>query len=160
MPDAPRIRRAVRAVVLDRDDRVLLVRFDFPDKTVWATPGGGIDGNEPAAAALRRELAEEVGLHDPVIGPALWTRTHMFQFADGSYDGQTEVIHLVRSPAFDPDPSWSWEELRREYVTEVRWWTVDELLASDHVFSPRRLPALLETLLAEGPPAEPFDVGV
>ena len=37
---------------------------------------------------------------------------------------------------------------------------IDELIASDHVFSPRRLPALLAELLADGPPPEPFDVGV
>jgi 8-oxo-dGTP pyrophosphatase MutT (NUDIX family) len=160
MHDAPRIRRAVRAVVLDPDDRILLVRFDFPDKTVWAMPGGGIDGDESAEAALRRELAEEVGLDDPVIGPPLWTRTHLFAFEDGSHDGQTEVIHLVRSPAFAPEPAWSWEELHCERVTDVRWWAIDELLTSDNVFSPRSLPALVATLVAEGPPPEPFDVGV
>ena len=41
---APRIRSAARAVVLDPDDRVLLVRFVFPNTGErWALPGGGLE---------------------------------------------------------------------------------------------------------------------
>src|SRR5215216_2278932 len=40
------LRPAVRALVLDPADRVLLVRFQWPDKTVWAPPGGGIESGE------------------------------------------------------------------------------------------------------------------
>src|SRR5262245_4011159 len=50
------LRDAVRAVVLDPDDRTLLVRFVFPDHEVWATPGGGVERGEPDEPALRREL--------------------------------------------------------------------------------------------------------
>ncbi|MFM7686187.1 MAG: NUDIX domain-containing protein, partial [Actinomycetota bacterium] len=42
--DGLRIRDAVRALVLDPDDRILMVRFEFPDAgTRWALPGGGIE---------------------------------------------------------------------------------------------------------------------
>jgi ADP-ribose pyrophosphatase YjhB (NUDIX family) len=50
-----RIREAVRAVVLDPDDRVLLVRLEFPHWTGWAMPGGGVDEgetDEPPAAPI------------------------------------------------------------------------------------------------------------
>ena len=43
--DGLRIRPSARAVVIDPEGRVLLVRFEFPRGTVWATPGGG---QEPA----------------------------------------------------------------------------------------------------------------
>ena len=56
---ALRLRDAVRAVVVDPDDRVLLVRFEFPHWIGWATPGGGVDSGETDEAAIRRELAEE-----------------------------------------------------------------------------------------------------
>ncbi len=39
---------------------------------------------------------------------------------------------------------------------EVRWWTPEELVTADAEFAPRRLPALLQELLAEGPPPEPL----
>ena len=54
-----RIREAVRALVIDPDDRVLLVRFEFPNTgTHWATPGGGVEPGETDHQALRRELDE------------------------------------------------------------------------------------------------------
>src|SRR5262245_37208953 len=53
-------RRAVRAVVLDDHDRVLLVRFEnaASGEVWWATPGGGVEDGESDENALRRELLE------------------------------------------------------------------------------------------------------
>jgi len=154
----PVLRAGVRAVVLDPDDRVLLVRFEFPEQSLWATPGGGIEPGETHEQALVRELEEEAGLTGVQLGPAIWVREHVFPL--GRWDGQAERYHLVRAPAFEPRPKLSWEELREEYVLEIRWWTLAELEASDALFAPRRFPALLRQLLEEGPPQAPIDVGV
>jgi 8-oxo-dGTP diphosphatase len=156
----PRLRSAARAVVLDSDDRVLLVRFGFPDRVVWATPGGGVDEDESDVDAVRRELLEEAGLEIGEPGPPVWTRTHHLPFGGGRWDGQTERYYLVRTPPFEPQPQLSWDELRAEGITDIRWWTLDELEAADALFAPRRLPLLLRELILHGPPAEPFDVGV
>jgi 8-oxo-dGTP pyrophosphatase MutT (NUDIX family) len=155
-----RLRRAARALVLDDEDRVLLVRFDFGDRVVWATPGGGIEEGESDELAIRRELAEEAGLEDFELGPHVWTRTHHVPLGNGRWDGQTERYYLVRTMPFEPAPRLTWEELRSEGMTDVRWWTPDELDASDALFAPRRLPLLVHALRSEGPPAEPLDVGV
>lgn len=90
--------------MLDTDDRLMLVRFEFPDRVVWAAPGGGLEAGEADADCLRRELAEEVGLHDPPIGPLIWTRTHLFQLSSG-HDGQTERFYLVRCAPFEVRPA-------------------------------------------------------
>jgi 8-oxo-dGTP pyrophosphatase MutT (NUDIX family) len=155
-----KIREAVRAVVLDPDDRTVLVHFDFGHRTVWATPGGGIDPGESDEHALRRELAEELGLEDPDIGPQVWTREHLFQMPLGRHDGQRERYYIVRTPRFEPQPHLTPEQLRAEYVTSVRWWTIDEIDASDKAFAPTRLAEFLRGLVADGPPAEPVDVGL
>jgi 8-oxo-dGTP pyrophosphatase MutT (NUDIX family) len=156
-----RIRPAVRAVVLDPDDRVLLVRFDFPTRTVWATPGGGIEPGERAPNALRRELLEETGHVPAAIGPLIWTRLHIVPFIGGQWDGQREQYYLVRTPPFEPEPRLSWEQLNAEYVFELRWWTQAELDAAAGIdFAPRDLPELVRSLVSDGPPPEPIEAGV
>ncbi len=155
------VRAAARALVIDPDDRVLLVRFVFPEtgEEFWATPGGGLDPGEELEQALRRELREETGLEDVELGPVIWTRRHVFPWAGQTWDQSEEVV-LVRVPAFVPYPQLSSAELASEGVHELRWWTLDELAGSDANFAPTRIVRFLRQLLEEGPPATPIDVGV
>jgi ADP-ribose pyrophosphatase YjhB (NUDIX family) len=154
------MRSAVRAIVLDPADRILLVRFAFDDREVWACPGGGIEDGEALEAAIRRELDEEVGLTTFELGPCVWTREHVIPLFGGRWDGQRERFHLVRSPAFEPRPRLTAEELAAEAVVGMRWWEPAELRASDRTFAPRRLAALLDELRAAGPPPAPIDAGL
>lgn len=155
-----RLREGVRALVIDQDRRIVLVRFDYPDRAVWATPGGGVEDRESDEDALRRELREELGLtlSEPV-GPHVWERTHVFPMT--RWDGQAERFYVVRVPAFEIRPGLSWEALRSEGVGEIRWWSLGEIrAATDTRFAPRRLGHFLERLLVDGPPTDPVDVGV
>ncbi|MEU9301188.1 NUDIX domain-containing protein [Streptomyces sp. NPDC048269] len=61
-------RRRVAAVII-RDGRVLMVRERGPGPTgrhdgpeYWTLPGGGLEAGEEPEDAVRREVAEEVGL--------------------------------------------------------------------------------------------------
>lgn len=155
-----RLREAARAVILDPAGRILLVRFEFPDRSVWACPGGGLEPGESHEAALRRELREEVGLDLEELGPCVWTRTHIIPFLDGRWDGQVERFHLVETEPFVPSPLLTVEELRAEFVTDVRWWTPEELAASGEIHAPRRLPELVVDLRERGAPPAPIDAGV
>ena len=160
--DGLRIRPSARAVVVEPEGRVLLVRFEFPRGTVWATPGGGQEPGEDDAATVRRELDEEVGLRVAEIGPHLWTRTIVIPFLDGSWDGQCERVYLVRTSSFVPRPTMSWEQLMAEHVHELRWWSIEELLEAGRQgvrFAPRELPALVAAVVADGPPGTPLVIG-
>jgi 8-oxo-dGTP diphosphatase len=147
-------------VIVDPDDRILLVHFEFPDRTVWACPGGGIEPDETDEIALRRELAEEAGLTQFELGPCIWVREHVTPMLGGRWDGQSERFYLVRTNAFEPRPQFSMAELRAEYVTGIRWWTPGDLASSADTFAPRRLPVLLADLVTGDWPQEPIDAGV
>ncbi|MFL5936258.1 MAG: NUDIX domain-containing protein [Gaiellaceae bacterium] len=151
-------RHAVRGVVLDRRDRVLLVLFrDSGGQTWWATTGGGADAGERPEDTVRRELAEEVGLVDFELGPEIWRREHTFAW-DGSIYRQRERYYLVRVDEHDPAPT---IDLAAEHVHDVRWWTLDELAALDpKQLAPRELARRLRDVVERGIPAAPIDVGV
>lgn len=163
-PGALRIRQAARALILDPADRVLLVRFEFSDASVWALPGGGVEPDEDPVDALHRELDEELGLVGAEIGPHVWSRTHIVTFDEGPYagrwDGQRDQVFLVRCAAFDPRPKLSWEELRAERLHEIRWWSLADVQAHDGTFAPRHLGQHLDAMLRSGPPPSPVDIGV
>ena len=165
MSEAPelRLRPAVRAVILDPAGRTLLVRFVFPDRVVWACPGGGMEPGESPRDTIIRELAEETGLVVTDPGPPIWTRTHVIPLFGGAWDGQSETFYLVRTEAFEPSPHFSAEALAAEYVTGLRWWTSAELAAAGAdgvVFAPRALPSLLEPLRRGMVPSAPIEVGI
>ncbi|MEV7230303.1 NUDIX domain-containing protein [Polymorphospora sp. NPDC051019] len=57
------VRRSVRAILLDDDDRLVLIKRIKPGRTpYWTTPGGGLESTDVSLeSALRRELYEELG---------------------------------------------------------------------------------------------------
>jgi 8-oxo-dGTP pyrophosphatase MutT (NUDIX family) len=150
-------RQAVRVLLLDEADRVLLVRFWDGDHSWWCAPGGGIEAGETDQAAAARELREELGDAPIELGPCIWTRRHIGVFRGQAFD-QRERIYLGRVTAFDPNPTpGAFSEHEPE---DIRWWTTDQLASADAEFSPRRLPTLVRRLLEDGPPSKPVDVGI
>ena len=56
-------RQAARAILIDDDGRLVLIKRTKPGQApYWTAPGGGVDASdESVEAALHRELAEELG---------------------------------------------------------------------------------------------------
>jgi len=126
-------REAARVILLDEDDRVLLIRghdVDQPERSWWFTVGGGIDdGEDPAAAALR-EVREETGIvlgSEDLVGP-VFTRSAIFDFY-AEHCRQDEVLYLARVPAsaFAADNRAGWTDLEHDVIDELRWWSLDDL---------------------------------
>jgi 8-oxo-dGTP pyrophosphatase MutT (NUDIX family) len=147
-------------VLLDSHDRVLLVHFVDRQRGVewWATPGGALERDETHEQAVEREVEEETGLGQFEVGPWIWTRTHVFPSRGITYR-QEERFFLVRVPPFEARAA-ALDDGESDFFRSLRWWTVEELEATDADVAPAELPALLRMLLERGVPAQPLDVGV
>jgi ADP-ribose pyrophosphatase YjhB (NUDIX family) len=87
----PRIR--VSALLAWRG-RILLCRHEKPGKEYWLLPGGGVNSGESLLDALRRELAEEVAIHDvPFEGPIAIVDS----IAPARFASAKHVVHIIFS---------------------------------------------------------------
>lgn len=78
-----------QGVVIDEDDRVLLVRHSY--RPGWFFPGGGVEWGEPIEDALVRELAEEVGVR--LTAPPVFRG---FFSNNANFPGDHIALYLVR----------------------------------------------------------------
>jgi 8-oxo-dGTP diphosphatase len=111
---------SVVAVIVNSDGEVLLTKRNVPPFLgEWVMPGGKINLGEPIAAALKREVVEEVGLEVEVE-----EMVDVFEHVTPGEDNYHFVILYYRcsplSCAINHD---------RAEVAEARWVPVDELHA-------------------------------
>jgi len=148
-----RERRTARVILLDPDDRVLLMKGRLPsDPTaagVWFTVGGGIESGETLLEAAVREIREETGLSDVAFGGVAWR-------------DEVTVLDRKRRPVVIKDTfivarcgggetsRSGWQAMEREFVDDMRWWSLAELAQSDEPIWPPDLALRLTTILQGG----------
>lgn len=160
--DRPRRRRrAMRVLLVDDRDRILLFRDSDlgidPVPHWWITPGGGVDPDESDVDAAIREIHEETGLvigGEDLVGP-IATRTVLHGYSDQVVT-QEEAFWLVRTAAFEVSTAGhTAEELAT--MTTHRWWTRNELAVADEPVWPADLRRLWDHAATR---AEPLHLGV
>jgi 8-oxo-dGTP pyrophosphatase MutT (NUDIX family) len=141
------IRQAVRVVLVDELDRVLLLWHvgDFDDHH-WSPPGGGIERGETLLQAAARELWEEVGFTEVALQRPVWTWVHGFRY-HGEQITQHETIYVSRIS--HAEPQGQAENLLLDGIAEGRWWHTHDLVdVTDEVWPPG-LATLLPAVLKE-----------
>lgn len=92
------VTRGVQAIPLTPDGRLVLVRLRY--SRGWHLPGGGLKRGEDPAAALLRELREEIGLTAHRDARFVGTYRHR-----PNRKRDTVSVFVVRDVAFDPPRS-------------------------------------------------------
>lgn len=118
----PRIRLAVRGIVL-HDNRLLLVNA-WPDgkSDLMCAPGGGVEPHQSLPDNLAREIHEETGLTVRVGDAVL---VNEFHDPDGAFH-QVDIYFRCTILAGDPHGPWTDPE---GIVTDRRWVTRGEMAA-------------------------------
>jgi 8-oxo-dGTP pyrophosphatase MutT (NUDIX family) len=163
--DFPIIERdAVRLVIRDSDDRILLFHtrdISAPELGVWwELPGGGIDEGETYLDTALRELREEAGITaaEDQVGPPIWRRTASFRYRRGRRLQHEVVVKVQLEGCRDVIDEAGRLDYEKEDYFDFQWWPVAEVIASQDRFYPGRLPALLARFLAGDEIDEPFEL--
>ncbi|HIW92431.1 MAG TPA: NUDIX domain-containing protein [Candidatus Corynebacterium avicola] len=143
---AEEIRIAVRVVLLDADNRVLLFEGrDLSDATdtrrFWFTAGGGVDDGESLGEAAEREILEETGQKGLVlVGP--FHRREVDFLNHGEPLHQVEHYYAARTTEVTLSQG-GWTALEGKAMTSWRWWSAGELDSADVEYFPENLPELV-----------------
>jgi 8-oxo-dGTP pyrophosphatase MutT (NUDIX family) len=125
-------RRAARILVLDRADRLLLLRGvdpSAPARPFWFSVGGGLEPGETPRAGAVRELHEETGLvvsEDDLVGP-VFADDSAFAF-DRYWIEQSNDFFAVRVDAGETRPACP-DASEVASIQASAWWTVAQLRA-------------------------------
>jgi 8-oxo-dGTP pyrophosphatase MutT (NUDIX family) len=149
--DGMLFRHAARVILLDEDDRLLLMcghDVDAPSRRWWFTVGGGLDGAETSREAALREVREETGFvldSEDLVGP-VFTRSAVFDFVF-EHCRQDEDLYLARVGTGGAVSRDGWTELEHQLIDELRWFALDELEAVTIEVFPVGLVDLVKPLL-------------
>lgn len=148
------MRRTARVLCVDETGAALLLRTRWDGDVApprWLTPGGGIEGDETELEAAVRELFEETGQRvdqGALVGPVAHARV---PHPDGHpYAATDATTYLWRCERFTPLEEHRMEDELGD-ILEHRWWTADEIRASDDDFSTEDVLASLDRLAGGAP---------
>jgi hypothetical protein len=155
-------RRSARVLLIDGQDRLLLLRFlnvaDRPDRGhQWLTPGGKMERGEdlPTPATRARLVAGGRRAAPAALRHVAFTSGQAnFSWAKGLFRDDF-LLYRVAGHVVDTSRQTS---LERRHDAGHRWWTAGDLAATTETVYPNQLAALMRNLLIGQIPATPVEL--
>ena len=144
----------VRVIILDKDQRILMVRQHHQERYVWTVPGGAIETGETSLDAAVREVKEETGL-TVAIERMIW---HVEQVVPGKEPRFVNIFlatALGGSIEVGTDPERSDDG---QVIEEVRYLSREELAEADGLYPDYLKDELWEILEKEKDGHNPFKI--
>src|SRR5277367_2255374 len=154
-----RERLTARVLLLDPDGRILLMKGRLPGRpdgpSFWYSIGGGVEEDETLAQAAAREIVEETGLVDAVLGATVWRDEVVLR--DIEHEKRLFKQYYVVAHTAGGDPSRAgWLPHERRLTDDMRWWSLSELQLTDDTVYPIGMAVLLADVLAGRIAPEPL----
>lgn len=158
-----RERLTARVLLFDGAGRILLMKGRLPNRPAgsssWFTVGGGVDPGETLLEAARREIAEETGFTQVELGPVVWTRE-----GEGVLNTGEQVLfkesYIVATCTGEEPCRDGWADYEVDLIDDIRWWTLEEIAASQDRIYPERFRELVGEVAAGTYPDQPLEITV
>jgi 8-oxo-dGTP pyrophosphatase MutT (NUDIX family) len=153
------VRRAARVLLLDTDDRLLMLQIHDPSALLgpnplptadfWLLVGGGLEPSESYEQAARREVFEETGIADVEIGPCVYRQEKVVRTPYGGLQHVKQRVFVGRVAAGVPVSFAGHEPLEASTTLGYAWFTHADVLERERheTFLPPGLGKLLGSVL-------------
>jgi 8-oxo-dGTP diphosphatase len=129
-------RTTARIVVINNEDKVLLLKMHNSGKSFWLTPGGKIEDGETPLQAAQRELFEETGItHAKFTIPHEWYIEHV-----GICDGKQTIFkeHIFLAHLANATVHFNnLVDYEKEELINFAWWDVREFKEHNETLRPQ-----------------------
>lgn len=117
-------RVSIKAYITDEKGRVFVVKEnDNSGNSWWGLPGGGLDHGELPSDCLRREIKEELGIDDIVVGSVAYTKAFYLDRKDAW------LLWIVYRAKIDTA-----NYVYADGVTDSKFIAIDDLRSSEDMF--------------------------
>ncbi len=112
--------------IVNRGNKVLMVKHTFEGREWWCLPGGGVEPGETPAKAALRELKEECCVDGTIL----------CQVSQAGFDFDLQSVTFLvdigdQEPKVGKDPEFS---TREQILTDMRWLRLDQICERDRAY--------------------------